>query len=152
MNNTNLIYILITIVLCILFTLYLNRVLYKSVQLSTENTQPNKFPPAVSKTPAVSKPPSKSPVIPPSKPLAKPPSIPPAVTPQPPLEPSFVPFINMFDAVQSIKNECSSNQAAWYGPLQDLSIDPKCICESNQTRSSKTMNGITYYKCELNQN
>jgi len=45
---------------------------------------------------------------------------------------------------------CSSNTAVWVGPLQNLSSDSNCICDSNEIRLSKIINGVVYYKCQLN--
>jgi hypothetical protein len=60
------------------------------------------------------------------------------------------PYIPLFQSPSTGINECSSNDANWYGPLQDLSIDSKCVCGANEIKLTKTLSGVTYYKCELN--
>ena len=50
----------------------------------------------------------------------------------------------------SLSNICSMSNTLWYGPIQNLSVDSKCICP-NLVKSSKRISGITYYKC-TNQN
>jgi hypothetical protein len=46
----------------------------------------------------------------------------------------------------SSSNICSMPNTLWYGPVQNLSIDSKCVCP-NLIKSSKRLSGITYYKC-----
>jgi hypothetical protein len=55
----------------------------------------------------------------------------------------------MFLLSPSEHNICSTNDAIWYGPLQDISSDSNCICRPNELRLSKILNGTTYYKCQL---
>ena len=45
-------------------------------------------------------------------------------------------------------NICSLTSAIWYGPVQNLSTDSKCSCP-NLVKLSKSMSGITYYKCTV---
>ena len=46
----------------------------------------------------------------------------------------------------SSSNICSVPNTIWYGPVQNLSIDSKCVCP-DLIKSSKRLSGITYYKC-----
>ena len=75
--------------------------------------------------------------------------------PQPPQPNPPQPF-PLFTPTNTPSNNITSTlcsptpDTTWYGPLDDLSTNPKCTCRSNEMRLSKTMNGTIYYKCQLN--
>ena len=86
---------------------------------------------------------------PPSQPKPPQPN-PPQVTPsQPNPFPLFTPANTPSNNI--VSKLCSPTpDTNWYGPLDDLSTDPQCVCRSNEKILSRTMNGSIYYKCELN--
>ena len=55
----------------------------------------------------------------------------------------------IFQTPTETRKSCSDNDTNWYGPLQDISTDPNCYCDPNERKLNKSMNGITYYKCQL---
>lgn len=55
-------------------------------------------------------------------------------------------IINVETSTPSLSNICSTPNRLWYGPVQNLSIDSKCVCP-NLVKLSKRLSGITYYKC-----
>jgi len=89
--------------------------------------------------PPIPKPPTPTPPIP----------TPPIPTPPKPYTPTSTPNIPIFLSPAQTRKSCSDNNTSWYGPLQDISSDSTCICDPNEKKLSKILNGVTYYKCQL---
>jgi outer membrane biosynthesis protein TonB len=110
--------------------------------------QPKPTPPQPKPNPPPSQP---KPNPPPSQPKPNPPpSQPKPPQPNPP-QPNPFPLFTPTNTPSIPSTLCSPTpDTNWYGPLDDLSTNPKCTCRSNEMRLSKTMNGAIYYKCQLN--
>jgi len=108
--------------------------------------KPKPKPPQPKPTPSQPKP-----NPPPSQPKPNPPpSQPKPPQPNPP-QPNPFPLFTPTNTPSIPSTLCSPTpDTNWYGPLDDLSTNPKCTCRSNEMRLSKTMNGAIYYKCQLN--
>ena len=122
MNNKNILIILGVITVCIIFTFFVNRSVSKIIKPNIQNS----YTPTSTNNSNKFTPSNSNDLI------------------------SFNIFTPSPDMSPSITNLCSLNNALWYCPLQDVSSDPTCQCNSNEKRLNKKMNGIIYYKCQLN--
>jgi len=93
----------------------------------------------------------------PQPPRPQPPvPVPQPPVPQPPVPQPPVPIISpsnpypLFTPNITPTNICSTPDSNWYGPLQEISSNSSCTCNSNEEKLSKILNGTRYYKCQLN--